>query len=130
MGGPVLRKRLLALTLCLVSQPSGGSATIKWITVGGRTSAYVAELQKLAGGARVRSCCNASIGALRPVCLQNASAEDSESDLTPLEEEEEEEEGTTMVEAQTTRRKRKVRLLSMLCIYIRDSNVLSGTAIS
>ncbi|KAJ7456496.1 DNA glycosylase/AP lyase [Mycena latifolia] len=29
--------------------PSGESATIKWITVGGRTSAYVLELQALAG---------------------------------------------------------------------------------
>ncbi|KAJ7693538.1 DNA glycosylase/AP lyase [Mycena rosella] len=29
--------------------PSGEPATIKWITVGGRTSAYVAELQTLAG---------------------------------------------------------------------------------
>ena len=28
-------------------QPSGGPAVIKWITVGGRTSAYVPELQKL-----------------------------------------------------------------------------------
>lgn len=28
-------------------QPSGGLATIKWVTVGGRTSAYVEELQTL-----------------------------------------------------------------------------------
>lgn len=28
-------------------QPSGEPATIKWVTVGGRTSAYVAELQQL-----------------------------------------------------------------------------------
>ncbi|KAF8446291.1 hypothetical protein L210DRAFT_936931 [Boletus edulis BED1] len=27
-------------------QPSGEPATIKWITVGGRTSAYVAQVQK------------------------------------------------------------------------------------
>ncbi|CAK5280045.1 unnamed protein product [Mycena citricolor] len=29
--------------------PTGGPATIKWITVGGRTSAFVLELQELAG---------------------------------------------------------------------------------
>lgn len=28
------------------SQPSGEPATVKWITVGGRTSAYVSEVQK------------------------------------------------------------------------------------
>ena len=28
-------------------QPSGNLATIKWVTVGGRTSAFVAELQRL-----------------------------------------------------------------------------------
>ena len=31
----------------LVLQPSGEPATIKWLTVGGRTSAYVTELQRL-----------------------------------------------------------------------------------
>lgn len=31
----------------LYRKPSGESATIKWITVGGRTSAYVTELQKV-----------------------------------------------------------------------------------
>ncbi|KII94399.1 hypothetical protein PLICRDRAFT_36669 [Plicaturopsis crispa FD-325 SS-3] len=48
--------------------PSGGPATIKWLTVGGRTSAFVAELQKLPG-------------------VNAAMAEDNEasdSDLTPL----------------------------------------------
>ena len=30
-----------------IGQPSGERATIKWVTVGGRTSAYVVELQKL-----------------------------------------------------------------------------------
>lgn len=33
-----------------MAQPSGELATIKWITVGGRTSAYVAELQNLPPG--------------------------------------------------------------------------------
>jgi len=31
----------------ILSLPSGDPATIKWVTVGGRTSAYVVELQKL-----------------------------------------------------------------------------------
>lgn len=30
-----------------IVQPSGEPATIKWITVGGRTSAFVVELQRL-----------------------------------------------------------------------------------
>ena len=32
-----------------LGQPSGEPATIKWVTVGGRTSAYVEELQKPTG---------------------------------------------------------------------------------
>lgn len=32
-------------------QPSGDPATIKWVTVGGRTSAFVVELQTLSGNA-------------------------------------------------------------------------------
>lgn len=35
------------MTVILTLQPSGKPATIKWLTVGGRTSAYVVELQKL-----------------------------------------------------------------------------------
>lgn len=31
----------------ILRQPSGEPATIKWVTVGGRTSAYVVELQQL-----------------------------------------------------------------------------------
>ncbi|KAI5124478.1 hypothetical protein M0805_008360 [Coniferiporia weirii] len=42
------RQKLAALTL-----PSGKPATIRWITVGGRTSAYVTELQHLPSGKRV-----------------------------------------------------------------------------
>jgi len=61
--------------------PDGESATIKWVTVGGRTSAYVAELQQL----RARS---------TPAKLEKPSQEekqdDSESDLTPLSESDEE----------------------------------------
>ncbi|KAI9059603.1 AtMMH-1 [Trametes sanguinea] len=48
--------------------PDGKPATIKWITVGGRTSAYVAELQKLKRGAT----------------SPTVEAEEDESDLTPL----------------------------------------------
>ncbi|EKM60731.1 uncharacterized protein PHACADRAFT_203883 [Phanerochaete carnosa HHB-10118-sp] len=67
--------------------PSGEPATIKWVTVGGRTSAFVAELQKLSGGVAGRSS--------RSRRRAKSSAEDegegegeSESDLTPLEDEE------------------------------------------
>lgn len=35
-------------------QPSGEQATIKWVTVGGRTSAYVAELQQLVSSSSKR----------------------------------------------------------------------------
>lgn len=37
---------LSSLTHPCCPQPSGEPATIKWITVGGRTSAYVPEIQK------------------------------------------------------------------------------------
>lgn len=48
--------------------PNGRQATIKWVTVGGRTSAYVAELQSL-----------------RIASTKISTVEDrSESDLTPL----------------------------------------------
>ncbi|KAI0063211.1 AtMMH-1 [Artomyces pyxidatus] len=47
--------------------PSGEPATIKWVTVGGRTSAYVTELQHLPKASRVE-----------------ADHEDGASDLTPL----------------------------------------------
>ncbi|KAI0651445.1 AtMMH-1 [Trametes meyenii] len=57
--------------------PDGRPATIKWITVGGRTSAYVAELQKLRRGAVSEP-------------GSNAEAEGDESDLTPLSGDEEE----------------------------------------
>ncbi|OCH92660.1 hypothetical protein OBBRIDRAFT_811507 [Obba rivulosa] len=55
--------------------PDESPATIKWITVGGRTSAYVAELQKLSqamttGITRLTNCVQAD--------------NDSESELTPL----------------------------------------------
>ncbi|EIN13470.1 AtMMH-1 [Punctularia strigosozonata HHB-11173 SS5] len=50
--------------------PSGDPATIKWVTVGGRTSAYVAELQQL------------------PCELDNIEDNQGESDLTPLSEDE------------------------------------------
>ncbi|KAI0932719.1 hypothetical protein AcW1_000242 [Taiwanofungus camphoratus] len=57
--------------------PNGAAATIKWITVGGRTSAYVAELQQLSSRGSV-------------VVSQNQQdAHGSESDLTPLSSDEE-----------------------------------------
>ncbi|TEB39100.1 AtMMH-1 [Coprinellus micaceus] len=55
--------------------PSGEAATIKWVTVGGRTSAFVVELQFM----RKKGQAN----------LESAEVEDdagNESDLTPLEE--------------------------------------------
>ncbi|KAJ8488712.1 hypothetical protein ONZ51_g3404 [Trametes cubensis] len=51
--------------------PDGKPATIKWITVGGRTSAYVAELQKLQRGKAAAD-------------AQAAEDDRDESDLTPL----------------------------------------------
>ncbi|TBU58805.1 hypothetical protein BD310DRAFT_818463, partial [Dichomitus squalens] len=46
-----LTSALRAITdRCLGPQPDGKPATIKWVTVGGRTSAYVAELQTLKRG--------------------------------------------------------------------------------
>ncbi|EPQ61047.1 hypothetical protein GLOTRDRAFT_135611 [Gloeophyllum trabeum ATCC 11539] len=53
--------------------PTGEPATIKWIKVGGRTSAYIAELQKLNSSGTVGD-------------LQEAD-EPEESDLTPLSDE-------------------------------------------
>ncbi|RDX56310.1 hypothetical protein OH76DRAFT_1396662 [Lentinus brumalis] len=70
--------------------PDGKLATIKWITVGGRTSAYVAELQKLQRG-------------LAPT--SNADVEEGdESDLTPLSSEEPD----AKVEKVTRKLKRKL----------------------
>ncbi|KAF9258592.1 hypothetical protein L218DRAFT_964320 [Marasmius fiardii PR-910] len=51
--------------------PNGDPASIKWVTVGGRTSAYVSELQIM-------------------MYPQNRVEEEEESDLTPLEEEDRE----------------------------------------
>ncbi|KAJ6626922.1 AtMMH-1 [Mycena sp. CBHHK59/15] len=61
--------------------PSGEPATIKWITVGGRTSAYVVELQTL-------------VGAVKTTTRGKRKAkevEDDESDLTALTDSEAEE---------------------------------------
>ncbi|KAJ7293819.1 AtMMH-1 [Mycena rebaudengoi] len=54
--------------------PSGEPATIKWITVGGRTSAYVVELQSLVSGAKP------TIRGKRKI----QEVEGDESDLTAL----------------------------------------------
>ncbi|OSD05801.1 AtMMH-1 [Trametes coccinea BRFM310] len=70
--------------------PDGKPATIKWITVGGRTSAYVAELQKLKRGATTQAV--------------EAEKDDSESDLTPLSGDDDEK-----VQKVTRRLKRKLK---------------------
>ncbi|KAI0771001.1 AtMMH-1 [Trametes elegans] len=72
--------------------PDGKPATIKWITVGGRTSAYVAELQKLKRGSGV-----AAPGV-------DGAAEEDESDLTPLSGEDD-----TKVAKVTRKLKRKLK---------------------
>ncbi|KAM5531508.1 hypothetical protein V8D89_014833 [Ganoderma adspersum] len=72
--------------------PDRKPATIKWLTVGGRTSAYVAELQKLRRG----------------VAVSNGQAEEAdESELTSLSDEEEEEK----VEKVTRKLKRKAKTM-------------------
>ncbi|KAI0367522.1 AtMMH-1 [Pilatotrama ljubarskyi] len=76
--------------------PDGKPATIKWITVGGRTSAYVAELQKLQRGATAGPTQDATEG-----------EEADESDLTPLSGDDDEK-----VEKGTRKLKRKVRPLT------------------
>ncbi|KAF7319888.1 MutM-like protein-1 [Mycena kentingensis (nom. inval.)] len=43
------RKKAASASAATLKLPTGEPATIKWITVGGRTSAYVAELQHLDG---------------------------------------------------------------------------------
>ncbi|KAI0757407.1 Formamidopyrimidine-DNA glycosylase N-terminal domain-containing protein [Daedaleopsis nitida] len=72
--------------------PDGTPATIKWVTVGGRTSAYVAELQKLKRGV-------ASSGT-----GTDHVTEAEESDLTPLSGEED-----PQVEKVTRKLKRKLK---------------------
>ncbi|KAI0325613.1 AtMMH-1 [Cubamyces sp. BRFM 1775] len=74
--------------------PDGKPATIKWITVGGRTSAYVAELQKLQRG--------------KATDAQSADDDRDESDLTPLSGDEDA--GVEVKVQKVTRKlKRKVR---------------------
>jgi len=63
--------------------PSGEPATIKWITVGGRTSAYVAELQILSRSEDLRS------------DSQQGHPDGNESELTPLSSDEELSKGIT-----------------------------------
>ncbi|KAK1226969.1 hypothetical protein PQX77_010037 [Marasmius sp. AFHP31] len=58
--------------------PNGNPASIKWITVGGRTSAFIPELQILHGAGPSRN--------WRREVVDEGNA-DSESDLTPLDEE-------------------------------------------
>ncbi|PCH33243.1 hypothetical protein WOLCODRAFT_159936 [Wolfiporia cocos MD-104 SS10] len=65
--------------------PDGKPATIKWVTVGGRTSAYVAELQHLRATAEPASTPRSTRTRKR-----KADDQESESDLTPLSESEHE----------------------------------------
>ncbi|KAJ3557688.1 hypothetical protein NM688_g1337 [Phlebia brevispora] len=67
--------------------PSGEPATIKWITVGGRTSAYVAELQGLGTNGDIEGKDDPKKRGKR----KRKTANDSDSDLTPLEESADEE---------------------------------------
>lgn len=82
-------------------QPSGQPATIKWITVGGRTSAYVTELQKVQS----------------PKKIDTAPQEDEEepegdeSDLTSLADEDPEPAAANAT-ASTTRRSSRKRTVS------------------
>jgi len=70
---------------------SGEPATIKFITVGGRTSAYVVELQKLSGAAQGHD--NVEI------------ASDAESELTPLEDE-----GDTIAQVKVSRKRKATKI--------------------
>ncbi|KAG5654563.1 hypothetical protein H0H81_000088 [Sphagnurus paluster] len=81
--------------------PNGEPATIKWVTVGGRTSAYVAELQVMLGGAPdVKK--RPTQKKRKAKGKHKAETDDDESDLTPLSESESE-------SAVATKRKRPLR---------------------
>ncbi|GJE87859.1 formamidopyrimidine-DNA glycosylase N-terminal domain-containing protein [Phanerochaete sordida] len=69
--------------------PSGEPATIKWVTVGGRTSAYVVELQKLSGSEENAGSTSRSRRRVKTseADEKNDAEDEDESDLTPLEEE-------------------------------------------
>lgn len=77
--------------------PSGEPATVKWITVGGRTSAFVAEVQCLPHKKRVG---------------KTETATEDESDLTPLSSDDDGSPAASLskreVKSKTTRRKRPV----------------------
>lgn len=91
-------------------QPTGEPATIKWITVGGRTSAYVAELQKLNASTDVPSRTKRT-GKRKQSAQTEGSG--SDSDLTPLEDEYDSD------EAPIPHRKRKVQIQQLRpCIRI------------
>ncbi|KAL7285833.1 hypothetical protein ACG7TL_000942 [Trametes sanguinea] len=90
--------------------PDGKPATIKWITVGGRTSAYVAELQKLKRGATTQAVRLLALVVQEHVMKDHvhfqveAEKDDSESDLTPLSGDDDEK-----VQKVTRRLKRKLK---------------------
>ena len=88
------------------SQPDGRPATIKWVTVGGRTSAYVVELQKLKRRLASSTVRGSSFAIYRRDLniSQDQLDEADESDLTPLSGQEEE----TKVEKIAGKLKRKV----------------------
>ncbi|KAK0466385.1 AtMMH-1, partial [Desarmillaria tabescens] len=91
----------LELLCCKYNHPSGEPATIKWITVGGRTSAFVLELQNVPSGLatsrkraqrreKVRACPCVTCDVFTFLSIQKTKVED-DSDLPPLTESESEE---------------------------------------
>ncbi|EPS99592.1 hypothetical protein FOMPIDRAFT_1030790 [Fomitopsis schrenkii] len=78
--------------------PDGNPATIKWVTVGGRTSAFVAELQHLRGRAPGPSSRK----------RRRKDEEDDESDLTPLSDDEDAQ------KAVATKKKRKASAVRVM----------------
>ena len=87
-------------------QPTGEPATIKWVTVGGRTSAYVPELQRLVKSVKIEEVNEIrshsySGSPTRPI--SNVTMQTDESDLSPLTESDSENEKAT-----DTSKRRKV----------------------
>ena len=88
-------------------QPTGEPATIKWVTVGGRTSAYVPELQRLVKSVKIEEANEIRSHSYpgsptRPI--NNVTMQTDESDLSPLTESDSEKEKAT----DTSKKRRKV----------------------
>ena len=62
-----LEKSGCSLLIRPIGQPTGGPATLKWLTVGGRTSAFVVELQVLGNRKAERT----TKGKVRHECLSS-----------------------------------------------------------